>query len=71
MIESHEVLAEQAQVELVRLQLILKPASKKEKITPQLMACPHPIQNDDGNSQTVKISSSCPSLMEISKSTGA
>jgi hypothetical protein len=31
MAESHEVLAEQAKVELVRLQSILKPASKKEK----------------------------------------
>ena len=29
MTESHEVLAEQARVALVRLQLILKPASKK------------------------------------------
>ena len=30
MTESHEVLAERARVALVRLQLILKPASKKE-----------------------------------------
>ena len=31
MFESHEVLAERAQVALVRLQLILKPPSKKDK----------------------------------------
>jgi hypothetical protein len=31
MLESHEVLAEQAQVALVRLQSILKPPSKKDK----------------------------------------
>ena len=31
MAESHEVFSEQARVELVRLQAILKPASKKEK----------------------------------------
>ena len=32
--ESHEVLAEQAQVALVKLHSILKPASKKEKKNP-------------------------------------
>ena len=34
MSESHEVLAEQARVALVRLQSILKPASNKEKKNP-------------------------------------
>jgi hypothetical protein len=34
MAESHEVLAERAQVGSVKLQSILKPASKKEKKKP-------------------------------------
>ena len=41
MSESHEVLAEQAQVASIRLQLILKPASKKEKKVPCLLGRSH------------------------------
>ena len=41
MYESHEVLAERARVALIRLQLILKPALKKEKKVPCLLGRSH------------------------------